>query len=168
MRYKRANLRYCCLHECCFYNVASWERAKSSTIRTCVVRAECEEWPLRGIIDCRAGAAGSSVGEKKGNLVMEQLHLLHMSEHLNERAILSMYPFYLSRIKTHVPCQRNERRTRFFMFYKEKRDRGKCFCTSKAKGRRSIGIDYLQKRSFLWLLISRRTFSNLINNSVNK
>lgn len=39
---------------------------KGSTIRTCGVRAECEEW-LRGIIDCRAytgdqGAVGSSAG----------------------------------------------------------------------------------------------------------
>lgn len=36
--------------------------ARGSTIRTRGVRAEGEEWPLRGIIDCHAGAAGCSAG----------------------------------------------------------------------------------------------------------
>lgn len=83
---------------------------------------------------------GRAVGEKKGNLVIKQLHLLHTSEHLNERAALSTrVAFYLSRIKTHV-LRRDE--TAHAFFAKKRRNK----MLSEAGGRESR-IIFLEKRS---------------------
>lgn len=86
------------------------------------VRGVAPAWHYR-LSRGSCGELSRDVGEKKGNLVIKQLHLLHTSEHLNERAAVRVV-FYLSCIKTRI-LRRNERR--FSVFCKEKRNRGDCF-----------------------------------------
>jgi len=77
------------------------------------------------------GKSAGDAGEKKGNLVIKQLHLLHLSEHLNARAALSMRAFYLSRIKVRSPLAVET--SVFFRFSRRKIELGKYFHKSETK-----------------------------------
>lgn len=117
---KGINLQCCCVQrECCIYDVM---RERFDITRTWSAYGKREErsalrdiYRLYARIRYTGATARSSprdVGEKKGNLVIKQLHLSHPSEH----AVLSMRAFYLSRIKKCARC-RNVRRTIFFSFF---------------------------------------------------
>lgn len=88
--------------------LATLWRENGSTLRARGVRTESARNGRRCVtfIDCTyictperpTASSPRDAGEKKGNLVIKQLHLSHPSEH----AVLSMRAFYLSRIKKNV------------------------------------------------------------------